>query len=149
MASEMIIRELEKADLTRLLTLYTQLHSNPMPEQDQGLLMLWNEILADRNHHILGAFVGEGLVSACVVIIVPNLTHGQRPYALIENVITAEAHRKQGYASAVLAAAKKMAEENRCYKIMLLTGSKQESILRLYERAGYNRNDKTGFILWL
>ena len=33
--------------------------------------------------------------------------------------------------------------------MMLLTGSKEESTLRFYERAGYNSKDKTAFIQWL
>ena len=33
--------------------------------------------------------------------------------------------------------------------MMLLTGSKKESTLKFYERAGYNSRDKTGFIQWL
>lgn len=32
---------------------------------------------------------------------------------------------------------------------MLLTGSKEESTLRFYESAGYNKKDKTAFIQWL
>jgi hypothetical protein len=32
---------------------------------------------------------------------------------------------------------------------MLMTGSKLESTFRFYERAGYNRRDKTAFIQWL
>lgn len=32
---------------------------------------------------------------------------------------------------------------------MLLTGSKKESTLNFYERAGYNRNDKAAFIQWI
>jgi GNAT superfamily N-acetyltransferase len=36
-----------------------------------------------------------------------------------------------------------------CYKIMLLTGAKVESTLRFYEKCGFNRKDKTAFILWL
>ena len=33
--------------------------------------------------------------------------------------------------------------------MMLLTGSKKESTLKFYERAGYNSSDKTAFIQWL
>ena len=33
-----------------------------------------------------------------------------------------------------------------CYKMMLLTGSKDPNTLRFYEMAGYNSNDKTAFI---
>ncbi len=33
--------------------------------------------------------------------------------------------------------------------MMLLTGSKLDSTLNFYENAGYNKNDKTAFIMWL
>ncbi|MEE0157694.1 MAG: hypothetical protein UER27_10665 [Acutalibacteraceae bacterium] len=39
-----------------------------------------------------------------------------------------------------------MAAENGCYKVMLLTGSKQESTLRFYERCGFDRHAKTAFL---
>ena len=45
--------------------------------------------------------------------------------------------------------AKELAMKNNCYKLMLLTGSKQDSTLKFYEQAGYNRNDKTAFIQWI
>ena len=45
--------------------------------------------------------------------------------------------------------AKELAQKENCYKMMLLTGSKEESTLHFYEQAGYNQNDKTAFIQWL
>ena len=45
--------------------------------------------------------------------------------------------------------AKQIAEENNCYKMMLLTGSKKESTLNFYRNAGYNSSDKTAFIQWI
>ena len=59
-----------------------------------------------------------------------------------------EAYRKRGLATACLDFAKEIALRENCYKMMLLTGSKSESTLNFYERAGYNRNDKTAFIQW-
>lgn len=144
-----MIREITTQDLDGLLQLYTQLHDNPFPEKEQSLYDLWERILADTNHHIIVAEEEGGIVSSCVCIIVPNLTHNQRPYALIENVITDEAYRKKGLASACLNYAREIAKKENCYKIMLLTGSKQDSTLNFYEQAGYNRNDKTAFIQWL
>lgn len=34
-------------------------------------------------------------------------------------------------------------------KMMLLTGSKEESTLNFYRNAGYNSSDKTAFIQWI
>lgn len=145
----MDIRELEKSDLKQLLTLYTQLHDNNMPVIDAKLEKIWKDIVSDKNHHIVAGFIEGEIISSCVIVIVPNLTNNQRPYALIENVITSKTHRNKGYATLILDSARDIARRENCYKIMLLTGSKEDSTLRFYERAGYNRKDKTAFIQWL
>ena len=144
-----MIREVMDSDYAGLMKLYMQLHNNPFPEKDNSMTELWNRILKDKDHHIIVAQEDGEIVSSCVCVIIPNLTHGQRPYALIENVITHEAYRKRGLATACLNYAKKIAEKENCYKMMLLTGSKEESTLKFYEMAGYNKNDKTGYIQWL
>jgi len=110
---------------------------------------LWREILGDPNHHIIVAEQDGLLVSTCVLVIIPNLTHCQRPYALVEMVVTHAEYRGRGLATAVLDYARDTARANGCYKIMLMTGSKLESTLRFYERAGYSSADKTGFVQWL
>ena len=145
----MQIREVIKEDLLPLLELYTQLHDNDMPKMNTVLENLWNDILADKNHHIIIGVNDNDIVSSCVLIVVPNLTHNQRPYALIENVITHKSYRGKGYATATLDFAREIAVKENCYKIMLLTGSKEESTLTFYEKAGYNQEDKTAFIQWL
>lgn len=144
-----MIREITPIDLTGLLQLYTQLHDNPMPEETEELYALWEGILADENHHIIVAEEKGQIVSSCVCVIVPNLTRGQRPYGFIENVVTDKEYRGRGLATACLNYAKGLARKENCYKLMLMTGSKQEETLRFYERAGYNRSDKTAFIQWL
>lgn len=146
---DLIIREAGYGDLSNLLELYTHLHDNAYPVINSGIENLWSRILDDENHHIIMGYVGETLVTSCVIVIVENLTHRQRPYALIENVITHPDYRNKGYASSVLSYAKEIGIKRDCYKIMLMTGSKEESTLRFYRRAGYNSNDKTAFIQWL
>ena len=145
----MQIRQAKEQDLMPLLALYTHLHHNPLPVRDARLEAVWRAILADVNQSVLvGEEAGE-LICSCVLVVVRNLTHEQRPYALIENVVTHEEHRGQGYASALLRAACDLARQENCYKIMLMTGSKEQSTLRFYERAGFNRQDKTAFVRWL
>jgi len=144
-----LIREAEKSDLMGLLSLYTQLHDNAFPEIDESIVNLWKDILSNPQHRIIVGCLKDKIVASCVIIIIKNLTHNQRPYALIENVITDENYRNKGYATDILNCAKEIAIQNNCYKIMLMTGSKQEATLRFYEKLGYNKNDKTAFIHWL
>lgn len=142
----MEIREIREHELEPLLRLYTQLHENPMPVLDARIRDIWARIRADENHHIIVAEEDGELVSTCVIVLVPNLTHGQRPYAFIENVVTHPAYRCRGLATACLDYAAELARRAHCYKIMLLTGSKLDSTLQFYERAGYDRREKTAFI---
>ena len=144
-----MIREINNKDFEGLMTLYMQLHDNPMPEKTNEIMALWNQILEDDNHHIIVAEEDGKIVASCVCVIIPNLTHGQRPYAFVENVITDANYRKRGLATACLNYAKELALKENCYKLMLLTGSKEESTLHFYEQAGYNRKDKTAFIQWI
>ncbi|MER2142884.1 MAG: GNAT family N-acetyltransferase, partial [Eubacteriales bacterium] len=84
--------------------------------------------------------------SSCVCVTIPNLTRGIRPYALIENVVTHSDYRGMGHATACLDYARAIAVKEYCYKIMLLTGSREDATLRFYEHAGYNGTEKTAFI---
>lgn len=108
----------------------------------------WAKCLATPDFHALVAEDDGMLVSSCVLVVVPNMTRGLRPYALIENVITAPSHRGKGHATRILKTALQKAWELKCYKVMLLTGRTDESVFRLYERAGFKRGIKTGFIAY-
>lgn len=143
-----MIREIHK-DYDELMRLYMQLHNNPLPEKNRCVVELWDRILKNEDYHIIVAEENEKIVSSCTCIVIQNLTHNQQQYALIETVITDKGYRKRGFATACLDHAKNIAINKNCYKIMLLTSSKEESTLNFYEQAGYNRKDKTAFIQWI
>lgn len=144
-----MIREINKNDYEGLMKLYMQLHDNPMPEETTEIIELWNRIVEDKNHHIIVAEEDGMIVSSCVCVIIPNLTHNQQSYAFIENVITDKNYRRKGLATKCLNYAKDIALKENCYKLMLLTGSKKEGTLNFYRQAGYNSEDKTAFIQWI
>lgn len=144
-----MVREARKDDLDALLNLYLFLHEDSIPEHDQHLRDTWNLIMEDENHHLIVNEVDGQIVSSCVCVIIPNLTRNVRPYAFVENVVTREEYRGKGLATACLNYAKEIARKENCYKMMLLTGSKDPKTLRFYESAGYNSSDKTAFIQWL
>lgn len=144
-----MIREASQNDLKEILQLYLFLHEESVPEDSEQLRKTWDNIMNDKNHHFIVCEVDGHILASCVCVIIPNLTRNVRPYALVENVVTHGDYRKRGYATACLNYAKQIAEENNCYKMMLLTGSKQESTLNFYRNAGYNSSDKTAFIQWI
>ena len=144
-----MVREAVKEDLFEILNLYLFLHEDNVPEDSEHLQKTWKVILEDVNHHIIVNEIDGKIISSCVCVIIPNLTRNIRPYAFIENVVTNEAYRGKGYSTECLDYAKAIAIKNNCYKMMLLTGTKNESILDFYRKAGYNSEDKTAFIQWL
>ena len=144
-----MVREAKREDLAELLELYLYLHEDSIPEMNSHLEKAWEQILEDPNHHLIVNEIDGRIISSCVCVIIPNLTRNVRPYAFVENVVTHADHRGKGYAGECLAYAKQIAEQENCYKMMLLTGSKKPETLHFYEKAGYNSIDKTAFIQWL
>lgn len=140
------VREVTEAELPALLHLYTHLNPNDPPLPLNEAAEIWTPMVQDPNQCVYGAYWENELVATCTLIIIPNLTRGGRPYALIENVVTHSDHRRRGYATAVLRHALASAWERNCYKVMLLTGSKTEATLRFYENVGFQRGVKTGFV---
>jgi len=143
----MAVRELGESDLDALLALYGDLHSkdDPLPPR-ASVEQTWNTILAGVGNHYFGYFEGDQLISSCVLTVVPNLTRGCRPYGLVENVVTRVSHRRRGCATAVLHHALELAWSQRCYKVMLLTGSTDAGVLAFYEAAGFKPGVKKGFV---
>jgi GNAT superfamily N-acetyltransferase len=142
----MLIREVNESDLDGLQELYLHLHEREKLPETPELHLLWKEIIADENHHILVREVDGRIVSSVTVVIIRNLTRGMKPYALIENVVTHKDYRCRGYARTLMQAAVDIAGSSGCYKVMLMTGAKDEKTLRFYENCGFNRQDKTGVI---
>ena len=141
-----MIRQINYTELDALLELYTHLHESDIPEKTEHLQRTWETICRDKNHHIIVCEIEGKILSSCVCVIIPNLTRNIRPYAFIENDVTHIDYRGKGYSTACLNYARKLAEKENCYKMMLLTDSKQDSTLSFYSNAGYNSTDKTAFI---
>jgi ribosomal protein S18 acetylase RimI-like enzyme len=142
------VRLIKYGELEKLLSLYEYLvPDDPKLKIDNALKGHWNEILSDPSHFYLVIEEDEMLVSSCNLAIIKNLTRSARSYGLIENVVTHPDYRKRGYGTAVLKKAVKIAQENNCYKVMLMTSQKDEGTLKFYEKAGFNRGEKTAFIV--
>ncbi|MGF0538153.1 GNAT family N-acetyltransferase [Agrobacterium sp. ES01] len=140
----MEIRQCQPGDVDKLLTLYREL------QPDDPELPVSDAVARLEQLHRLPAsgiflgWIGAEPVTTCMLVVIPNLTRGGAPYALIENVVTANAYRRRGYGKLILQSAIEAAWQTGCYKVMLLTGSTRPETLAFYEAAGFEQS-KTGF----
>ena len=143
----MNVRLLQNCELNALLALYQHLHEDDVALPDAATLDgVWSEVLSNPRCRYFGGYDGDELVSSCTIMVIPNLTRGARPYGVIENVVTHRAHRGKGWGRAVLAQSLEFAWAQKCYKVMLLTGRKNEARFKFYEAAGFDRHGKQAFI---
>jgi GNAT superfamily N-acetyltransferase len=143
---ELTIRTAEAEDLDALAELYT--HLNPTDDRPEPRILeeRWSTMLAQPGFSCIVGLCGGQLVSSCCLAVIPNLTRGGRPYALIENVVTHRDFRRRGFAKAILKEALNRAWRTECYKVMLLSGSKRPETHRFYESCGFRSHEKTGFV---
>jgi GNAT superfamily N-acetyltransferase len=141
-----LIRPAKPEDLPALRLLLQQLHpTDPMPPVEQ-LRAPWTAMLANPAIHCLVGEDGTHIVSTCTLVITQNLTHSARPFAFIENVVTHQDHRRQGWGTALLKAALAIAWQAGGYKVMLMTGSRRPETHQFYKNAGFADDEKFAFI---
>ena len=122
MGTARLVREDE---LGKLLELYRMLNPEdpPLDPEDPVVADRWAEMLADDSLDIIGVEHDGRLVASCVLSVTTNLIRGARPWAVVENVVTHEDYRGQGFGTECIEYAADRARERDCYKVMLLTGS--------------------------
>jgi len=149
MGENFLVRRIRREELDALLALYKHLHRKDAPLPNRSALdALWATMMTDSRLHCFVVELDHRIISSCTLVTIPNLTRGARPYGLIENVVTHADYRNRGFGTAVIRHALKVAWDGNCYKVMLLTGSKEDSIFRLYESVGFQRGLKTGFVAY-
>lgn len=138
------IRQARLDDLSQLQELYHHLDADDIRCSPDEAAAVFQQFLRYPGSAILVGTVGDELAASCSLVVIPNLTRGGKPYAVIVNVVTHANWRNRGYGSAVLKAATERAWDHGCYKVMLMPGSKSPATVGFYERAGFEQT-KTGF----
>lgn len=142
----MNIREAELKDFEGVKRLYAQLNPDD-PVVSDGRDVLAFEAIVRADHLFL--FVGvidEKIVATCYFNLIPNMTRNASPYGIIENVVTEQELRNQGYGKAIIRHAFDVAWAKGCYKVMLQTGSRRESTHNFYKSCGFSADDKFAFV---
>ncbi|GLO72636.1 acetyltransferase [Phaeobacter inhibens] len=144
MQKDLLIRTASAEDIDALLDLYALLSPGDercIPELAEENIRRISQIAGSA---VLLGLLEDKVLTTCTTIVIPNLTKGGRPYAIIENMVTHPDARGKGLGTTILDAACDRAWENGCYKVMLSTGSARRSTLSFYENAGFEQS-RTGF----
>lgn len=103
-------------------------------------------VLAHAGTTVYGAFEGPALVAMLTLHLLPNVTWGACPYALIENVVTTKTHRNGGIGKQLMHHAIAQAWAADAFKVMLMTGKKRAAT-GFYEAVGFSTEDKTAMVI--
>jgi GNAT superfamily N-acetyltransferase len=141
----MQVRIATTADYPQLLRLYQQLNPED-PVAGASVRTAFDAILQSPALELIVAEKDGVLVGSCYLNIIPNMTRAGQPYAVIENVITDAAYRKQGIGKAVMNFAVELAGRAGCYKVMLMTGRKDDGVNAFYVNCGFSKDAKQAFI---
>ena len=142
----MLIRLAQSGDYESVMALMQQL--NPAdPAASTTEQTAFEAILRRDGLSLLVADDAGVLVGSCYLNVIPNLTRGGRPYALIENVVTETSRRNQGIGQALITEALSIAWQQDCYKVMLMSGRTDESVHAFYRKCGFDADEKQAYIL--
>jgi GNAT superfamily N-acetyltransferase len=143
-----IVRLATEQDLPRILELYEELvgERHPLsPDETQPVLA---QIAAMPGHELLVAEENGAVVGTLVVLVVPNLSHGARPWAIVENMVVDGRYHRQGIGRLLMEEAIARARQAGCYKIQLLSNKKRRQAHKFYRSLGFEASAH-GFRLYL
>lgn len=146
MTENFALRPATLLDFDAAYSLYKDLvGSTPVPDGDAGR-QRFGEVLGHPGTTIWLGCLGSEPVAMTTLHILPNMTFGGRPYALVENVVTARDWQGQGFGRRVMEHVIAEAWAADAYKIMLLTG-RALGARGFYERLGFTADEKHGMTL--
>jgi GNAT superfamily N-acetyltransferase len=138
-----VVRDARPEDLPRIVALLQQLaEQGEHPEMEGPLVTDRHEaalrdLAADPRARLLVLEAEGRVMGSLAVYVLPNLSHGGRPFAIVENVIVDGAARGSGYGRLLMDRAVDLARDAGCYKVSLTSNNRRAAAHRFYERIGF------------
>ena len=141
-----VFRAAQRDDLPGVLRLLGQLHRDePAPALAEAEAV-FGAISATPGLTLFVLERNGAIVATTYLNVIPNLTRGLSPYAVIENVVVDEAQRGTGLGKRIMANTLQTAWDAGCYKAMLETGSRTPATHAFYRACGFSPDEKTGYV---
>jgi len=134
------VRPVHVEDAEALHQLYCELADGRTDAAPAGIDVtreILTDIVGQPARLLLVAEVDGGRVAGTVdVVVVTNLTHRGRPWAIVENVVVADDHRRRGIGHALMEEAIAHAGAMGCYKVQLLSAKHRDEAHDFYRSLG-------------
>ncbi len=140
------VRPATSGDLESIRRLYRQLHRADPALTEEIEAATFELIEANPALDVLLLEVEGEVLATAYLNVIPNLTRGARPYAVIENVVVDERVRGTGLGKVLMAGVLERAWAADCYKAMLMTGSSTESVHAYYRATGFDPDAKQAYL---
>ncbi|MEM7018482.1 MAG: GNAT family N-acetyltransferase [Pseudomonadota bacterium] len=140
------VREAQPNDFDGVMRLYRQLQPRDPVLTNGADKKVFQAILQNPDLYLFVLIKTDLVVATTYLNIIPNITRSASPYAVIENVVTDEALRGTGVGKQLMQYTLQFAWDEGCYKVMLQTGSKQESTHGFYRACGFSGDEKKGYL---
>ncbi|MDE0803283.1 MAG: GNAT family N-acetyltransferase [Acidimicrobiales bacterium] len=141
-----MIRSATRDDFEAISRLYAQLNVDDPPVAGPLHLAVFRQILERDGLDLILLELGGEVLGATYLNLIPNLSRGGQPYAVIENVVV-DAHRRgERLGRQLMDATLELAWEAGCYKAMLQTGSRTPSTHAFYRACGFSDDVKTAYL---
>ncbi|MFF0572865.1 GNAT family N-acetyltransferase [Streptosporangium saharense] len=141
-----IFREAEADDFVDVMRLYRQLQPKDPVLGDGSDVATFARILEAPGLHLFVLEADGAVVATAYLNVIPNLTRSASPYGVIENVVVEESLRGTGLGRRVMAGALQAAWDAGCYKVMLMTGSRNPATHAFYRACGFSPDAKTAYL---
>ena len=139
-----IVRAAADGDIPRILELYqelvittSQVELKPSVSIDD-YQRVFTEIQDMPGYEFLVVEDDGAVAGTMVLLIVPNLSHGALPWALVENMVVDPRYRRQGLGRLLMDYAITRAREAGCYKITLSSNKKRPEAHQFYRSSGFD-----------
>lgn len=137
---ELEIHPATAADIPGVLRIYGQLaeeraESQPAAPNDAARIL--DEVRKDPRHELVVAVIDDHVLGTADLVIVPNLTHGGKPWAIVENMAVDESVRRTGVGTLLMLEVERRVREAGCYKVQLLSRKNRKEAHAFYEAFGF------------
>jgi len=137
-AEGLVLTEVTEEHLDALYELYQEIsEETPLSKELAGDRL--RSIRAQHYYRVYLGFLEGQPVCTYSILIAPNLNHGGKPWAVVENVVVSRAWQGRGLGRTMMEHAMAQAVYEGCYKLALSSNAKRVGAHIFYEKLGFVR----------